>query len=82
MRAGLAVLTAAYLGMAVLGPLLVDDADPIVLSAGHLAALALLWLAARGTDPRDRAEFTTFYLRVWQLFFLEYAIVPVACLAG
>ena len=28
MRAGLAVLTLAYLGMAVLGPLLIDGADP------------------------------------------------------
>jgi len=82
MRAGLAVLTLAYLGMAVLGPLLVDGADPLLLAGGHLAALALLWLAARGVDPSDRAGFTAFYFRVWQLFFLEYAIVPVACLAA
>jgi len=33
-------------------------------------------------DPSDRAGFTRFYLRVWLLFFLEYAIVPVSCLAG
>ncbi len=82
MRAGLAVLTLAYLGMAVLGPLLVDGADPVVLSASHLAALGLLWLAARGVDPTDREQFTGFYFRVWQLFFLEYAIVPIACLAA
>ena len=82
MRAGLAVLTLAYLGMAVLGPLLVDGADPVVLSTTHLAALGLLWLAARGIDPSDRAQFTAFYFRVWQLFFLEYAIVPLACLAA
>jgi homogentisate phytyltransferase/homogentisate geranylgeranyltransferase len=81
MRAGLAVLTAAYLGMAVLGPLLVDGAQPVVLAATHLAALALLLTAARNVDPFDHAEFTRFYLRVWQLFFLEYAIVPVSCLA-
>jgi len=82
MRAGLAVLTLAYLGMAVLGPLLVDGADPVLLAAGHLAALAALWIAARHVDPSDRAGFTQFYLRVWVLFFLEYAIVPVSCLAG
>ena len=82
MAAGLAVLTAAYLGMAVLGPLLVDGAQPVVLAAGHLAALALLWLAARGVDASDHAEFTRFYMRVWQLFFLEYAIVPLSCLAA
>jgi homogentisate phytyltransferase/homogentisate geranylgeranyltransferase len=82
MRAGLAVLTAAYLGMAVLGPLLVDGADPVLLSAGHLGALAALWIAARAVDPSDRARFTRFYLRVWLLFFLEYAIVAASCLAG
>jgi homogentisate phytyltransferase / homogentisate geranylgeranyltransferase len=82
LRAGLAVLTIAYLGMAVAGPLLVDGADPVLLAGGHLAALAALWAAARNVDPSDRAAFTTFYLRVWLLFFLEYAIVPVSCLAG
>ena len=82
LRAGLAVLTLAYLGMAILGPLLVDGADPVLLAGGHLAALAALWWAARSADPSDRAGFTRFYMRVWLLFFLEYAIVPVSCLAG
>ena len=82
MRAGLAILTLAYLGMAVLGPLLVTGADPVLLCLGHLAALAALLLAARSADPADRAAFTRFYLRVWLLFFLEYAIVPISCLAG
>jgi homogentisate phytyltransferase / homogentisate geranylgeranyltransferase len=82
MRAGLAVLTAAYLGMALLGPLLVEGADPALLAGGHLAALAALWIAARSVDPSDHAGFTQFYLRVWLLFFLEYVIVPVSCLAG
>jgi homogentisate phytyltransferase / homogentisate geranylgeranyltransferase len=68
--------------MAILGPLLVDGANPVVLSAGHLAALALLLAFARRVNPLDRAEFTSFYLRIWQLFFLEYAIVPISCLAG
>lgn len=82
MRAGLAVLAAAYLGMAILGPFLVGGADPFLLSATHLGALALLLAAARNVDPSDRAGFTQLYFRVWQLFFLEYAIVPICCLAG
>ena len=82
LRAGLAILTLAYLGMAVLGPLLVTGADPVLLCLGHLAALAALLAAARSADPSDRAGFTRFYLRVWLLFFLEYAIVPISCLAG
>ena len=81
-RLGLAALVAAYAGMAVLGPLLVDDADGAVLAAGHALALALLLVWARRADPADPAAFTGFYLRVWALFFLEYALVPAAVLAA
>jgi homogentisate phytyltransferase/homogentisate geranylgeranyltransferase len=82
MRAGIAALAAGYLGMAVLGPLLIDTAQPVVLAAGHLAALVVLLAWARGVDPADPADFTRFYMRVWKLFFLEYALVALACLAG
>lgn len=82
MHAGIAILAAAYLGMAILGPLLVDDADPVLLCVTHLGALGLLLAAARGVDPSDRAGFTQLYFRVWQLFFLEYLIVPLCCVAG
>jgi homogentisate phytyltransferase/homogentisate geranylgeranyltransferase len=81
-RLGLAALVAAYAGMAVLGPLLVDDADGVVLAAGHALALALLLVWARRADPSDPAAFTGFYLRVWALLFLEYALVPAAVLAA
>ena len=81
-RLGLGALVVAYAGMAVLGPLLVDDADGIVLAVGHGLALALLLMWARRADPSDPAAFTGFYLRVWALFFLEYALVPAAVLAA
>ena len=82
LRAGLAVLAATYVAMAIVGPLLIPEADAFVLAAGHLAALGLLLGWARGADPDDPAVFTRFYMRVWKLFFLEYALVAVACLAG
>ncbi len=81
-RLGLGALVVAYAGMIVLGPLLVDDADAAVLVVGHAAALALLLFWARRADPADPAAFTGFYLRVWALFFLEYALVPAAVLAS
>jgi homogentisate phytyltransferase/homogentisate geranylgeranyltransferase len=81
-RTGLAALAIAYAGMIVVAPpLLAPKADPVVLIAGHLAAAVLLAHWARGADPRDAERFTRFYMRVWALFFLEYALVPVACLA-
>jgi homogentisate phytyltransferase/homogentisate geranylgeranyltransferase len=79
---GMAALTVAYLGMATLGALLVDGADPALMAAGHVAALALLWHWARRVDPGDREGFTTFYMKVWALFFCEYVLVPAAVLLG
>jgi homogentisate phytyltransferase/homogentisate geranylgeranyltransferase len=81
-RLGMAALVGAYAGMAVLGPLLVDGANGIVLAAGHAVVLALLLVWARRADPADPVAFTGFYLRVWALFFLEYALVPAAVLAA
>jgi homogentisate phytyltransferase/homogentisate geranylgeranyltransferase len=81
-RLGLAVLVAAYAGMALVGPLALPDADAAVLAGGHLAALALLLWWARTADPADPARFTRFYMRVWGLFFLEYLLFPAAVLAA
>ena len=81
-RLGLGALVLADAGMVVLGPLLVHDADGVVLAAGHGLALALLLVWARRADPSDPVAFTAFYLRVWALFFLEYALVPAAVLAA
>ena len=82
LQIGLAALTVAYLGMAAIGPVVLDTADPVVLAVGHLAALAALWRWSREADVADQASFTRFYMRVWKLFFLEYALVALAGLAG
>jgi homogentisate phytyltransferase / homogentisate geranylgeranyltransferase len=79
---GLAALTLAELGMATLGAALLDGASTVLLVAAHLAALAALWWFAARVDLADRASITRFYLRVWMLFFAEYAIVAAAYLLG
>jgi homogentisate phytyltransferase/homogentisate geranylgeranyltransferase len=79
MRIAMGALTAAYLGMAVAGPLVLESCQPVVLAAGHLAALALLWRMSRKSGRRS---FTRFYMGVWKLFFLEYALVPLAVVAA
>jgi homogentisate phytyltransferase/homogentisate geranylgeranyltransferase len=80
--AGLWALLAAQLGIAVAGPLLVDEANGPLLAGAHLAAAALLARWARRLDLEDRAAFAAFYQRVWRLFFAEYAVVAVAVLVG
>jgi homogentisate phytyltransferase/homogentisate geranylgeranyltransferase len=79
---GLGALTAAEVGMAVVGPLVLDGADAVVLVAGHLLALAALWRWALHVDPADPMDFAGFYQRVWQLFFCEYLLVPLAYVVG
>ena len=80
---GLAALAIAYAGMIFVAPFaLANYAQPVVLVVGHLAAAGLLWYWSRQADPRDRTGFTRFYMRVWALFFLEYLLVPIACLAA
>jgi homogentisate phytyltransferase/homogentisate geranylgeranyltransferase len=68
--------------MIVAGPLLIDGVQPAVLAAGHAAALVLLLAWARRADPADPDAFSSFYMRVWGLFFLEYLLVPAAVLAA
>jgi homogentisate phytyltransferase / homogentisate geranylgeranyltransferase len=82
LRMGLAALTLGYLGMAVVAPLALPEAEPWLLTGGHLLALAVLWRWALEVDPNDHDGLTRFYMRVWLLFFLEYALVPAAVLAG
>ena len=77
----LAALTLAYLGMAILGPLVLSEADPWLLALPHLAALGALWAWAARVDVSDPVAFTAFYMRIWQLFFLEYLLIPLAVLA-
>ena len=81
-RLGMAALVTAYSGMILIAPVVLrDTVNPFVLAGGHAAALALLLWWARTANPRYHTKFTRFYMRVWALFFLEYIIVPVACLA-
>ena len=82
-RMGLAALLIAYAGMVLVAPfLLIDYANPVVLAGGHALAAALLLYWARTANPRYHTKFTRFYMRVWMLFFLEYLLVPIACLAN
>jgi homogentisate phytyltransferase/homogentisate geranylgeranyltransferase len=80
---GLAALGLAYAGMIFVAPFaLAGYARAEVLVAGHVAAAGLLLYWSRQADPRDREGFTRFYMRVWGLFFLEYLLVPIACLSS
>lgn len=82
LQVGMALLSVAYVGMAVLGGLLLDDVHVGLLVVTHLAALAVLWRWSAQVDHADPASQTRFYMRIWKLFFLEYVLVPLAVLLG
>ncbi len=79
---GVGALTLAGVGMAIAGPLLLDGASALVLVAGHVLGVAVLWRWALRVDASDPVAFAGFYQRVWQLFFCEYLLVPAAYLVG
>ena len=82
LAAGLGALTAAEVGMATAGAALLHGANTALLVAAHLAAATALWSFAARIDLSDRASITRFYMRVWLLFFAEYAIVAAAYVLG
>jgi homogentisate phytyltransferase / homogentisate geranylgeranyltransferase len=79
---GVGALTLAGVGMAIAGPLWLHGASPVVLVAGHVAGLIVLWRWALRLDPLDHDAFAAFYQRVWILFFCEYALVALAYVVG
>ncbi len=48
--------------------------------ASNLLALALLWWRSRTVDIQVKGSTTRFYQFIWKLFFLEYLLLPIACL--
>jgi len=48
-----------------------------VLVAGHALAGGLLAKAASQVDVGSRGSITKFYMRVWKLFYAEYALIPL-----
>ncbi len=77
-RAALGWLSLAYLAMALLGPSLAGEVHVALFSGGHLVLLLLLLVWARDAKPHDPRAFSRFYLKVWGLFFCEYALVAGA----
>jgi homogentisate phytyltransferase/homogentisate geranylgeranyltransferase len=82
------VLTSCYVGMMVAAPW-IKGVNWVFVLLTHTALLALFWWRSyRVAMPNQAAvgetpiSFTDFYQFIWQLFFLEYFLYPVACLLG
>lgn len=81
----LGILTACYLGMALIAPSL-TGVNQLFLAGSHLLALALLWWMSRrmprpgeAMTPQKTLAYPQFYQFIWKLFFLQYLMFPLAC---
>lgn len=82
------ILTACYVGMVAMSPW-IQDVNRLVLLVTHLGLLSWFWwrsqrvaLPNRETKVTAPLSFSQFYQFIWQLFFLEYVVYPIACLLG
>jgi homogentisate phytyltransferase/homogentisate geranylgeranyltransferase len=90
------ILTVCYLGLAIAAPWIPGLNAPFLLIS-HGAIVALFWWRSQrvalgdapvsthdphSPDPPQPLTFAAFYQFIWQLFFLEYLLYPVACWLG
>jgi homogentisate phytyltransferase/homogentisate geranylgeranyltransferase len=84
------ILTLCYVGVAGASPW-IAGLNAGFLGVTHGAIVALFWWRSRRVALPNQAEgdgvenlitFAAFYQFIWQLFFLEYLLYPVACWLG
>jgi homogentisate phytyltransferase / homogentisate geranylgeranyltransferase len=72
-------ISAAYLGTIGAGILISSTVNIWFLIISHTGLLGLLWWRSQDIDLEDKESIANFYQFIWKLFFLEYAIFPIAC---
>jgi homogentisate phytyltransferase / homogentisate geranylgeranyltransferase len=75
-------ITIAYLGTVGAGLLILSTVNIWFLAISHTGLLGLLWWRSQDIDLEDKGSIADFYQFIWKLFFLEYAIFPIACFVG
>ncbi len=73
------VISIAYLSMMAAGIWLLPLVNTVFLVGFHGVLLGLLWWRSQDVDLEDQQAIASFYQFIWQLFFLEYLLFPLAC---
>lgn len=76
------VITICYLGMMAAAFLIYGSLNPVFLVMTNLILLSCMWWKSTSVDLGDKQAIANFYQLIWQLFFLEYILFPIACLLG
>ena len=82
------ILTSCYIGMIIVSPW-VYGINWLFVLLTHTVLLVLFWwrsyrvvMPEQTTVDENSISFPEFYQFIWQLFFLEYVLYPIACLLG
>lgn len=69
----------AYLGTISAGIFLLPMVNTWFFVGIHIILLAVLWWRSQDVDLEQKVAIADFYQFIWQLFFLEYLLFPLAC---
>ena len=78
----LAVLSAAYVLVAIAALYYLSPLNALLLGFGHLGALALLWWYRWRLPSWEAGDVYDYYQLIWKLFYFEYLLFPIAHLLG
>lgn len=67
-------------GFMILASLVLPNINRPLLGISQLVLLVIFWLRSFRVDLNDRAAIAKFYQFIWVLFFLEYILLPIACI--
>lgn len=73
------VITVCYFGMMLAGLFWLTSLNVSFFVVSHILLLGLLWWRSRDVNLDEKSAIADFYQFIWQLFFLEYLLFPLAC---
>lgn len=76
------ILSVFYAGMILLGLVGAPGLHGGWTVSAHVALLGALQLFAKRVDAKDRVSVAQFYRRVWGLYYLEFGVYVLGCLAA
>jgi homogentisate phytyltransferase / homogentisate geranylgeranyltransferase len=73
------VIAFCYVGMIAAGLIGLEGINSGFFISYHIILLALLWWRSHDVNLSEKSAIASFYQFIWQLFFLEYLLFPIAC---
>jgi homogentisate phytyltransferase / homogentisate geranylgeranyltransferase len=74
------IVAFCYLGMIAVGVIGLEGINSVFFLSYHLILLAFFWWRSSNVNLNEKSAIASFYQFIWQLFFLEYLLFPLACL--